>query len=61
MATNQYPYRSGNPAWGGILLSIFGNLTGPEVFKTVLLAVIGTVVSYITSALLKKIANRVRK
>ena len=60
MAEQTY-HRSGNPAWGGIFLSIFGNLTGPEIIKTIVLAIIGTVVSYTTSALLKKISFRRRK
>jgi hypothetical protein len=48
-----------NAAWGGILLSIAGiNLN--NMLQTIILAAVGTVVSFCTAALLKKFAGKRR-
>jgi fructose-specific phosphotransferase system IIC component len=49
---------SGRSAWGGIFLSIIGNLNWQDIFKTTILAVIGTVVSLTVSALLAKLLRK---
>ena len=50
-----------SPVWGGIILSILGNISWQNLTQTILLAIIGTIVSYFTSALLKKISTRFKK
>ena len=50
-----------NPVWGGILLSILGNISWQNLTQTVVLAIVGTIVSFCTSALLKKISKRFKK
>ena len=49
---------SRNAVWGGILLSIVGNLHWQDMLQTIILAAIGTVASFGTSALLKKLSAR---
>jgi len=46
---------------GGTLLILFINLSNGEVYKTVLLAAIGAVVSFSVSMLLKILVKRIRK
>jgi len=47
--------------WGGVFLSILGILGWQDLTKTVVLATVGTVVSYFVSALLKKLCSWYRK
>ncbi len=47
-----------NCAWMGALLSIVGNISWQDIMRTVILGIIGTIVSFTVSALLKKIRNR---
>ena len=46
---------------GGTLLILFINLSSAEIWKTVVLAAIGAVVSFGVSLLLKIIVQRIRK
>ena len=48
-------------AWGGILLSILGNISWQNLTQTIVLAIVGTIVSFFTSALLEKISTRFKK
>ncbi len=50
-----------NAAWGGIVLSILGNIGWQNPTHTVIMAIIGTVVSFFTSALLRKISRHFKK
>jgi hypothetical protein len=49
---------AGNALWGGVLLSILGNLHWQDVTRTIVLGVIGTTASFFASALLKKLWHR---
>ena len=49
---------SNNAVWGGVLLSIVGSLHWQDMVQTIILAAIGTVVSFVTSALLKKLSAK---
>lgn len=48
---------TGYSAYGGIILSIIG-ITGEDVFKTFVLGILGTVVSFSVSALLGKLFRK---
>lgn len=50
---------NGYPALGGIVLSFIG-ISGQDVIKTIVLGIIGTVVSFSVSALLARWAGRKR-
>jgi len=45
---------------GGTLLSIYGGITSGDIFKTILLATVGAVVSFGVSAALKWLSNRIK-
>ena len=51
----------GNAFWGGVLFSFLGNLGWEEIIRTVVLAIIGTLVSFLASAFLKRLADRRKK
>ena len=46
---------------GGTLLTIFANISSEDVIKTVVLAAIGAVVSFIVTVVLKKILKRFKR
>lgn len=46
---------------GGTLLTIFANISSEDVIKTVVLAAIGAVVSFIATVVLKKILKRFKR
>ena len=48
---------AGNALWGGVLLSILGNLHWQDITRTIILGVIGTTASFFASALLKKLQH----
>ncbi|SFQ07723.1 hypothetical protein [Parafilimonas terrae] len=50
---------TGYPALGGIILSIIG-ISGQDIAKTIVLGIIGTVVSFSVSALLARWPGRKR-
>lgn len=50
---------NGYPALGGIVLSFIG-ISGQDVIKTIVLGIIGTMVSFSVSALLARWAGRKR-
>ena len=50
-----------SPAWGGILLSILGNISWQNLTQTIVLAIVGTIVRFFTSALLKRVSERFKK
>lgn len=52
---------SNNAVWGGILLSIVGNLHWQDMIQTIILAAVGTAVSFCTSALLKKLSAKKKR
>ena len=49
-----------NAVWGGILLSILGNIDWQDIKHTVILATVGTVVSYCISSLLKLLTKKLK-
>ena len=51
---------TGQSAWGGILLSIL-TIHWQDIWQTMVLAMIGTTVSFCMSALLKKLYKRFKK
>ncbi len=53
--------RSGSPVWGGVMLSILGNINFQEINRTIVLAAIGTITSFIVSAILKKLSGKHRR
>jgi hypothetical protein len=44
----------------GAMVTIFANITNPDVFKTVLLAAIGAAVSFVVTQVLKMLVRRMR-
>ena len=52
--------RTGNAAWGGIVLSLI-TIHWQDILQTAILATIGTTVSFCISALLKKLYKRFKK
>lgn len=48
---------TGYAAWGGVILSIIG-ISGQDVLKTIVLGIIGTVVSFSVSALLIRLFRK---
>jgi fructose-specific phosphotransferase system IIC component len=52
---------SDNAIWGGIFLSILGSLSWQDIIRTIILGIIGTVVSFIISALLRKMSEKIKK
>jgi len=45
---------SNKAVWGGVLLSIIGNIHWQDLLQSTILAAVGTIVSFGTSVLLKK-------
>jgi len=52
---------SNNAVWGGIFVSIVGNRHWQDVVQTTILAAIGTAVSFVTSAILKKLSAKKKR
>ncbi len=50
-----------NALWGGVLLSILGNLHWQDITRTIILGVVGTAASFFASALLKKLWHHRKK
>lgn len=46
---------------GGTLLTIFGNISSQDIFKTAVLAAVGAVISFIVTVFLKSIIKRIKK
>jgi mannitol-specific phosphotransferase system IIBC component len=46
---------------GGTLLTIFANITGEDIFKTIILAAIGAAVSFAVTIFLKALIKRLKK
>lgn len=46
---------------GGTLLTIFANISSEDLFKTMVLAGVGAVVSFAVTVLLKLIVKRIKK
>jgi mannitol-specific phosphotransferase system IIBC component len=46
---------------GGTLLTIFANISSEDIFKTIILAAIGAVVSFGVTLLLKLLIKRLKK
>lgn len=53
----EHSKNTGSSAWGGILLSIIG-IAGQDIVKTVVLGTIGTLVSFMVSALLGRLFKK---
>lgn len=47
----------GSSAWGGVVLSIIG-IAGQDIVKTIVLGAIGTLVSFMVSALLGRLFKK---
>ncbi|MGJ1321908.1 hypothetical protein ACR780_04410 [Sphingobacterium faecium] len=45
-------------AWGGTICSIWGSFTFGDLLQTIILAAVGTLVSFVTSRLLGKLTRR---
>lgn len=50
---------TGYPAMGGIILTVIG-ITGQDIIKTIILGMLGTVVSFLVSALLNRLFKKRR-
>ena len=65
MTNNKFRMEASNPTLvgtaGGTFLSILPNLHSDDIVKTVLLATIGAIVSFIISLLLKSIIRKHKK
>lgn len=46
---------------GGTLLTIFGNISSEDIFKTIILAAIGAVISFGVTIFLKTLIKRFKK
>lgn len=46
---------------GGTLLTILGNINSEDILKTIVLAAVGAVVSFVVTLLLKTVAKRIKK
>lgn len=46
---------------GGTLLTILGNITSDDIAKTVILAAVGAVVSFVVTLMLKLLTKRIKK
>lgn len=53
---NSLTLRAGT--FGGFVLSVIPNLTSADVFKTIVLAIIGAVVSFSVTLLLKQLTSK---
>ena len=61
MATEVHTTTQRNTAWGGVLLSVLGSLGWQDVWKTIILGALGTVVSFCVSALLRRLFGKRKK
>jgi len=57
-ATNSNVYAG---TFGGIVLSVFSNLFVQDLLKTIILAIVGTVVSFVASLVLKNFIRRKKR